>query len=87
MKADEGSRPPSGLPQGNNGSDNSHGGNGRKATRAQVKAIHAIARDRGVNEDDLAAHIRDSCGLGRPEELSVSEASDLVDALKAVNAG
>jgi len=67
MKADEGSRPPSGLPQGNNGSsDSSHDGNGRKATRAQVKAIHAIARDRGVNEDDLAAHIRDSEGVGRP---------------------
>ena len=52
-----------------------------------MKAIHAIARDRGVNEDDLAAPIRDSYGVGRPEELSVSEASDLIDALKAVNAG
>ena len=88
MKADEDYSTLSGRLQGNEGSpEGSYDGNGWKATEAQVKAIHAIARDRGVSDEDLTAHIRDSYGAGRPEELSVVEASDMIDALKAVKAG
>ena len=37
--------------------------------------ICPIAQGRGINEDDLTVHIRDAYGVGRPEDLSVSEAS------------
>ena len=57
-------------------------GNGRKATAAQVKAIHAIAGDRGIAEEDLAELLQEEFSVGRPEELAIRDASALIDRLK-----
>lgn len=76
---------------GHSGSKNGHAGNGhsgqklprrsrgRSATASQIKAIHAIARSQGV---DLAQTLKERYGVGRPDDLSVTEASELIDALK-----
>jgi hypothetical protein len=53
--------------------------NGRPASEKQVKAIRAIARRNGA---DLATILRQDHGVDRPEELTVVQASSLIDALK-----
>jgi hypothetical protein len=53
---------------------------GRRATVSQVRAIHAIAGRQGL---DLAADLHERYGIDRPEDLAISEASQLIDALKA----
>jgi hypothetical protein len=58
------------------------GGNGRKATRAQLKAIQAIAGERGMGEEDLAEWLEEEFSVERAEELSVKDASALIDRLK-----
>ncbi len=58
------------------------GGNGRKATRAQLRAIQTIASERGMGEEDLAEWLEDGFSVGRAEELSVKDASALIDRLK-----
>jgi hypothetical protein len=60
-----------------NGSRPSHV---RNATASQVRALRAIA---GRNKLDLTGEVRSRYGVDRPEELSISDASDLIDALKA----
>ena len=53
---------------------------GRKpATPNQVKAIRAIARSQDA---DLEALLRHEFDAGRPEDLSVNQASDLIDLLR-----
>jgi hypothetical protein len=52
----------------------------RMATVAQAKALWAISRQSGV---DLRAILRDQYSVGRPEEWSMSQASALIDNLKA----
>lgn len=52
----------------------------RPATDNQVRAIRSIAARRHA---DLAGLLRDDYGVGRPEDLSVPQASRLLDALKA----
>ena len=52
----------------------------RVATASQVRAIHAIANRHHV---DLASQLRDRFGVERPEELSLGDASELIDSLKA----
>jgi hypothetical protein len=52
---------------------------GRSATQSQVRAIRAIAGKRRV---DLAGLLRERFCVGRPEELSIPEASALIDELK-----
>ncbi len=54
----------------------------RPATPAQIKAIFGMAKRQRVN---LRAFIRSRCGVERPEELSLEQASELIDALKAAN--
>ena len=63
--------------------EDDRGGNGRTATRAQLRAIRAIAREQGFSEDEVRSHIGDYYGVVRLDELSVKEASDLIDDLKA----
>jgi hypothetical protein len=59
------------------------GGRPRKpATPSQVRAIAAIAKARHA---DLAGLLRAGFGVERPEELSVSEASRVIDALKTAS--
>ena len=52
----------------------------KAATPGQLKAIYAINRARRA---DLEGLLRDDYGVGRPEELSRAQASQLIDSLKA----
>jgi hypothetical protein len=51
----------------------------RPATSSQVKAIYAIARDQNIALEGL---LRQEFGVGRPEDLSLPDASRLIDTLK-----
>jgi hypothetical protein len=80
-----GSPPQNGNGNGNgvrNGSGNGQAKNGgnRPATQSQVKALHAIARNRRV---DLSQFLNERFRIERPEDLSLREASQAIDALKA----
>ncbi len=68
-----------------NGSSNSNyrSSNGRPATASQVRAIHAIA---SRNHVDLDGQLKEF-GVSKPDDLSVSQASELIDALKSQPAG
>lgn len=66
---------------GGNGNGPSQRGNPpRPATQSQVKAIYAITRAQGLNVNQL---LRDRYKIGKPEELSIKEASQLIDSLKS----
>jgi hypothetical protein len=69
-----------------NGSSRSDRGksNGRKATSAQVRAIFAIA---GQQQIDLAPELRNRFNVDRPDHLSIGDASQFIDELKATSAG
>ena len=62
---------------------NGRNGNGRAATQAQIKAIYAIARDRGHSEQDLSDLLSGQFRVTMPEELSIGQASTLIDSLKS----
>ena len=76
-----------GQPRNNGSGDNyrghggngRHNGNGRPATASQARAIRAIAGRRRFNLDQL---LGERFGVGSPEELSLSDASSLIDELK-----
>ena len=53
-------------------------GNGRSATQSQVRAIHAIANRQRL---DLAAEL-ERFGVAAPEQLSIREASELIDRIQ-----
>ncbi len=66
-----------------NGRTNANGkppSNGRKATASQVRALHAIANRQGF---DLAETLQEGFNTREPEDLSITEASQLIDTLKA----
>ena len=71
-----------GSSNGNGRSSNGHGP--RQATSSQVKAIHAIA---GRNRIDVARLVQDRFSVQRPDDLSISDASTLIDELKAAQTG
>jgi hypothetical protein len=50
------------------------------ATAAQLRAVRAIAKHQRVN---LADVLRDEFGVTKPEDLSMRQASTLIDLLKA----
>ena len=52
----------------------------RLATSAQVKALYALAKERGFN---LREMVRDRYHLERPEQFTIQQASDLIGALKS----
>ena len=56
----------------------------RPATAGQARALAALARRRGA---DLGALLAEEFGVATPEELSLREASGLIDRLKAGAAG
>ena len=64
-----------------NGSNRSKG---RKATASQACAIRAIASRQQI---DLDAELQSRYGVNRPEDLSIQEASELIDAIKPVPVG
>ena len=51
----------------------------RPATDRQIRAIQAIAGRRNL---DLTEELRGRFGIERPEDLSLNEASQLIDAIK-----
>ena len=61
---------------------NGHGP--RQATSSQVKAIHAIA---GRNRIDVGRLVQDRFNVQRPDDLSISDASTLIDELKSAQTG
>lgn len=63
----------------NGHSNGSRRSNGRSATASQVRAIHAIASRQRI---DLAGELRQRYDVDRPDDLSISEASELIDAIK-----
>jgi len=67
-----------------NGNGNGHRSNGRRATQSQVRAIHAIANRQKTN---LVPLLSQRFQVGRPEDLSISEASNLIDSLKSEPVG
>ncbi len=63
-----------------------HSGNGQStardvgtATQSQIRAIFAISKRQRV---DLASLVREKFSVDRPEDLSIREASTLIDELK-----
>jgi hypothetical protein len=52
----------------------------RPATAAQLRAVRAIAKQQRVNLEDMLRH---EFGIARPEDLSLPQASQLIDQLKA----
>jgi len=56
-----------------------HNGNGRRATASQVRAIHAIANRERI---DLPQLVRERFQVDRAEDLSLCDASTLIDGLK-----
>jgi hypothetical protein len=68
--------------QRTNGQSNGHSTNGkhRPATKSQVGALHAIATRQGFN---LTDRLKERFNIYRAEDLSISEASRLIDELNA----
>ena len=56
----------------------------RRATASQVRALHAIADRNGI---ELADKLRASYGIDQAEQLSITEASALIDELKGQTNG
>ena len=56
----------------------------RRATSSQVKAIHAIGSRSRI---DVTRLVQDRFGVQRPDELSIGDASSLIDELKATQNG
>lgn len=63
-----------------NGHSRSQSSGRRQATQSQVKAINSIAQRQRV---DLLGLLLNRFGQNRPEDLSLAEASKLIDELKA----
>jgi hypothetical protein len=75
-----------GIPAGN-GNGHAEGrrrSGARKATASQVRAINAIADRQGL---DLTQLLRNQFNVDDPRELSITEASGLIDGLKATTNG
>ncbi|MBX3452778.1 MAG: hypothetical protein KF777_24795 [Planctomycetaceae bacterium] len=63
----------------NGHSNGSRRSNGRSATASQVRALHAIASRQRI---DLTGELRQRYDVDRLDDLSISEASEMIDALK-----
>jgi hypothetical protein len=55
-------------------------GSGRLATQSQIKALFAITKSQQLNLSQL---VRDRFQVARPDDLSIKEASQLIDSLKS----
>ena len=69
-------------PTSNNGPLSSNMQNGRKATKAQVRAIYAIAEDKGY-ADERMKELLSGYGVEESSALSIGQASKLIDSLKS----
>jgi hypothetical protein len=59
-------------------------GNVRTATQSQVRALHAIAKNKGVV---LGRLLQGRYQVDRPEDLTIKQASELIDTLKSPSSG
>lgn len=77
---------------GGNGSGGNNGGNGNgfrrngHASPAQIKAIFAVCKDRGVSRDDLITMLQADFNVAKPDDLSIKQASDLIGRLQRLEA-
>ena len=62
-----------------NGNESNRQAPVRRATQSQIKALFAITRNRKL---DLNALLQERLGIGRADDLSIRQASDLIDELK-----
>lgn len=62
------------------GGDDGRASNPRPATSSQVKALHAIARSRGVDLTDFLFRL---FHVGRADNLTIKQASVAIDELKS----
>jgi hypothetical protein len=76
------SRPTTERANGRNGHASRPPANGRAATNSQARAIRAIAGRQGL---DLRQLLGSRFSLQRPEDLSLADASALIDELKTQN--
>jgi hypothetical protein len=67
-----------GTPNGNGNGTGQRTSSPRPATQSQVKALHAIARNKRADLAQLLQRYR----VGRPEDLNIKEASQLIDEMK-----
>jgi len=74
-----GNRGGNGASGGNGGNG---GGNGRKASQAQIKAVFAISKDRGMSRDELILVLQGEFSVAKPDDLDVRQASDLIGRLQ-----
>ncbi|HBJ34504.1 MAG TPA: hypothetical protein DDZ51_07015, partial [Planctomycetaceae bacterium] len=51
----------------------------RAATAAQIKALHTIASRAGLT---LASELQQQCGVSNPQQLTIQQASRMIDHLK-----
>ncbi|MCY2989933.1 MAG: hypothetical protein NTY19_18985 [Planctomycetota bacterium] len=58
--------------------------NGRLATASQVRAICGIAKRQKI---DLAGALQERFGVARPDDLSIGQASEFIDAIKPQPSG
>ena len=72
--------PSNGGSQKPNGSGNPRRDNTRRSTASQVRALHAIADRQRI---DLAALLSDQFGITTADQLTITEASSLIDELKS----
>jgi len=56
----------------------------RAATQSQVRALHAIAKSKGLN---LTRLLQGRYQVDRPENLGIKQASELIDTLKSTKNG
>jgi hypothetical protein len=56
--------------------------NGRRATASQVRAIYGIAHGHKL---DLSQELRNRFGVDRPDDLSLQDASQFIDDLRAMS--
>ena len=70
---------PNGIPHHTRHTLHSTGGDVTGATKSQIRAIHAIARRQQVDPQSL---VQDRFQRNRLEDLSIREASTLIDELK-----
>ena len=74
----ENDKGPNAVPRSNNGPNGDKTNNGRKATEPQIRAIYAIGKERGYEMKELLS----GYGVEESSDLSIAQASKLIDALK-----
>lgn len=78
-EADSQSNGTNGHGKNGNGTSQPRNGNPRAATQSQIRALHAIAKEHGVN---LTQFLRDGYKVRKPEELSIKQASEAIDQMR-----